>query len=87
MAARPNRAFIFNSGLAFIPHPNISTWWVRSHPSVLLAACPGCKAAVGDFCRNSKGSIVFYTHYVRRRAVPKNSVVLPSVVLLKKEKR
>jgi hypothetical protein len=84
---RPNRAYIFSGGLAFIPHPNISTWWVRSHPSVLLAACPSCKAAVGKFCQNSKGVIVFYTHYVRRKALVNNAVVLPSVVIFKKEKR
>lgn len=83
---RPNRAYIFSASVAFVPHPAISSWWVRTHPAVLLATCPNCKASPGHLCERN-GQVVYYTHYVRRRAVPRNAVNLPSVVMLTKTGR
>lgn len=52
---------------AFIPHPEVSGWWFRAHPCVLVVACPSCKAPLGHPCKGSDGYVIF-THYHRRQA-------------------
>ncbi len=53
---------------AFLPHPHLPGLWLRSHPSVLVAACALCKAAVGDPCVGGGGKVSGGTHYDRRHA-------------------
>lgn len=74
MAARSNRAYIFSSTLAFMPHPYISGWWVRSHPCVLLIPCPNCKAEAGKLCQR-KGEVVLYVCWTRRKGLSKSAAL------------
>jgi hypothetical protein len=68
---RSQRTYAFRAGSerwAFIPHPEVAGWWFRAHPSVLVIACPYCKAPIGHPCKSSTEGYVIFTHYNRRQA-------------------
>lgn len=74
---RSQRTYAVHAGSerwAFIPHPEISGWWFRSHVSVLIAACPvsGCGAEKGQPCKHN-GNYVTWTHYPRREAAKRGA--------------
>jgi hypothetical protein len=52
---------------AFVPHPEISGLWFRTHLCVLVSPCsyPGCKAKRGQPCKGPDG-YKSGTHYMRR---------------------
>lgn len=49
--------YILDPQTAFVAHPDKRGLWVRTHPCVLLVACPetdGCGAKLGEPCRRSR---------------------------------
>ena len=45
----------FGPGVAFVPHPHLRGAWVRTHPCVVLVACPQCESPRGFLCLGSQG--------------------------------
>ena len=67
--------------VAFVPNAATrSTWW-KTHASVAFAACPTCKAAVGQRCTPSFGFDQGRTHTTRRRLLPKDTAVVAKLVV------
>lgn len=53
--------------VAFVANPlSRSAWW-KVHVAVAIAACPTCKAVVGQICEPSFGFSRGRTHETRRR--------------------
>ena len=56
-----------------------SSWW-KTHASVAVAACPTCKATIGQLCEPSFGFYLGSTHPVRRRLLPRGEAVATKIV-------
>ncbi len=80
--SRARHAYIVTPQVAFVQHPHVPGSWVRTHPCVLLVACPFCRAKSRQLCRNADEEIIAYTHHLRRRAVGVYRGALPSIVLV-----
>lgn len=68
MARRSERGYIVRAGgalIAFVPHPEIPTWWFRLHPCVLMVSCSVCKSKISEPCR-SRTNWLSDTHWQRR---------------------
>ena len=53
--------------VAFVANPQSRSSWWKTHVSVALAACPECKAPIGQLCESSFGFCRGSTHAARRR--------------------
>jgi hypothetical protein len=42
-------------GFVFVPHPLLRGCWIRTDRSVLVVACRGCKAQLGEPCKGKGG--------------------------------
>lgn len=67
---RSERTYAIRAGSekwAFVPHPEVASWWFRCDLSVLVVRCPytGCGAEKGQPCKN-EDSYHAWTHHVRR---------------------
>jgi hypothetical protein len=71
---RSERVYVVRSGAekwAFVPHPEVSGWWFRCHPSVVVSPCSHCKSQRGQPCRDLEDGYKSSTHWVRRRDAAK----------------
>jgi len=50
----------------FVPDPAMHGRYIKTDGSVLLLACPHCKAALGEPCRGARGEHTGMTHTIRR---------------------
>jgi len=67
--------------VAFVANPaSRSSWW-KTHVSVAIAACPECKAPVGQICASSFGFSRGSTHAARRHLARGRDQVAMKVVL------
>lgn len=66
-AQRSALAFVFGN-VAFVRHPHIRGFWVKTHACVVARSCSVCDAAQGEPCRGRKGTLDAYTHRARRVA-------------------
>lgn len=75
-------AFIVSKTVAFIPNPDEYRTWLRVHPCVLLADCPGligCGAKKGERCKSySSNEHVNYAHHVRVNEVTWGMMQFPT---------
>jgi len=71
MAHRSERGYLVRPGggplVAFVPHPEIASWWFRTHPCTMIVVCPFCKSPAGEPCRGRDG-FTADTHTDRRSA-------------------
>lgn len=51
---------------AFLQHPHIPGFWLRTHAAVLVAPCRLCHAVIGAPCTRRDGLATSVTHYPRR---------------------
>jgi len=58
--------------VAFVPDPEDRSAWWKTHASVAVAACPTCKAPVGDRCVPSFGFCLGSTHATRKKLLPRD---------------
>lgn len=45
----------FGPTVAFVPHPHLRGAWVKTHPCVVLVACPQCESPRGFLCLGAQG--------------------------------
>jgi hypothetical protein len=62
---RSKKIFVVGD-VAFVPHPDRRSMYLRTHACVFVKACPACGAKVGEFCLD-KGRPWAGTHYQRRQ--------------------
>jgi hypothetical protein len=75
------RAIYVIGNVAFVANPaSRSSWW-KTHVSVALAACPQCKASVGQMCKPSFGFCRGSTHEARRRLAQGRDQVAMKIVV------
>lgn len=70
--------------VAFVPHPHLRGAWVRTHPCVVLVACPHCDSPRGFLCLGSQGFMVnvhFKRPWAARAFVKNGRYVLPEDVV------
>lgn len=49
--------------VAFVANPaSRSSWWWKTHAAIAVAACPTCKAPIGQLCESSFGFCRGSTH-------------------------
>lgn len=81
-------AYVFGS-FVFVQHPLSRGFWVRTDIAVIKADCDRCGAALGEPCRNARGTgWGASTHTVRRRAAKTKEALLivsPAAVQLPKK--
>jgi hypothetical protein len=66
--------------VAFVANPSTRSSWWKTHAAVAVAACPKCKAAIGELCKPSFGFCRGLTHSARRRLLPRGDHVATKVV-------
>ncbi len=83
------KAYILSSTVAFVPHPHVPGFYVRTHAAVLLTACEVCGSKTGQLCTSlassqpaRRGREIFSTHWRRRRALADLKIELPAEVTL-----
>jgi hypothetical protein len=66
--------------VAFVANPaSRSSWW-KTHAAIAVAACPTCKAPIGQLCTPSFGFCRGSTHEARRRLLPRGESVATKIV-------
>jgi hypothetical protein len=69
--------------VAFVANPaSRSSWW-KTHAAIAVAACPTCKAPIGQMCKSSFGFCRGSTHEARRRLLPHGESVATKIVAQK----
>ena len=66
--------------VAFVANPTTRGLWWKTHASVAVAACPTCKAQIGQLCVPSFGFCRGSTHAFRRRLLPQDEAVATKIV-------
>ena len=66
---------------AFVPDVASRSCWRKTHASVAFAACPTCKAAIGQRCTPSFGFDQGRTHETRRRCLPKSAAPVAKLII------
>ena len=71
---RSQTGYLVSTGSSVIAFVPAGGYWIRTHPCVMVVACPLCGAVVGEACfgKDYRGRTGDYycamTHYHRRRA-------------------
>lgn len=71
--------------VAFVANPATRSSWWKTHASVAVAACPDCKASIGQLCESSFGFCRGSTHSARRRLLPRGEAVATKIVAARAE--
>ena len=66
--------------VAFVANPVTRSSWWKTHASVAVAACPTCKASIGQICEPSFGFCRGSTHGARRHLLPRGEGVATKIV-------
>lgn len=66
--------------VAFVANPATRSSWWKTHASVAVAACPTCKAQVGQLCVPSFGFCRGSTHEERRSLLPQGEARAEKVI-------
>lgn len=77
---RRTRAIYVVGDVAFVANPSTRSSWWKTHASVAIAACPECKAAIGDLCKPSFGFCRGLTHARRRRLLPRGEQIAARII-------
>jgi hypothetical protein len=70
--------------VAFVTNATTRSAWWKTHASVAFAACPTCKAAVGERCAPSFGFDQGRTHESRRRLLPRSETLVAKFIVQRK---
>ena len=90
MIARPKtykrtRTIYVIGDVAFVANPATRSSWWKTHAAVAVAACPTCKASLGQLCVPSFGFCRRNTHEARRKLLPRGEALATRVVAPRKE--
>ena len=66
--------------VAFVANPATRSSWWKTHAAVAVAACPTCKASIGQLCMPSFGFCRGSTHGARRRLLPRGEAAATKIV-------
>ena len=66
--------------VVFVANPATHSSWWKTHASVAVAACPTCKALIGQLCAASFGFYLGSTHSERRSLLPRHKAVATKIV-------
>jgi hypothetical protein len=78
---RRTRTIYVVGDVAFVANSATRSSWWKTHASVAVAACPRCKAPVGQLCVPSFGFDRGRTHEARRRLLPRGDRGAAKIVL------
>jgi hypothetical protein len=71
MGTRPTRHYTCLEDRSVFVGSGLHGLWIKTHSSVVMVACPYCKALKGDPCRRVSGHPGTATHVLRRKAAAK----------------
>lgn len=81
MPARAKYVYVVGDVLFVPAAATPSGLWVRTHVSVVKAACSYCDAKLGELCRNKIGEPITSTHFPRRGAARGKPITAPNVIV------
>ena len=82
---RRTRTIYVVGDVAFVANPASRSAWWKTHASVAVAACPRCKAGVGQLCVPSFGFDRGRTHEARRKLLARVGQIAMKIVAQSKE--
>lgn len=71
--------------VAFVANPSTRSSWWKTYATVAAAACPVCKASIGQLCEPSFGFCRGSTHEARRRLLPRAEAMATKIIAAKSE--